>query len=191
MPSIGSSASFGRSKVGHAGTLDPLANGVLLVMLGGATRLTEYLQRLPKQYRATFLLGRQSDTEDTQGEVILLPRRSRRRWNSCSRHCPNSVDRSCSDPRLFQLSKSQAVGPTNWRRAGQPVRLTPRKVQIDELQIEHYAYPQLVLEIRLRHRHIHPIARTRPGRGPGQRGRDVRSDADGDRALGCGTGGAS
>src|SRR6187399_831043 len=60
-------------KVGHAGTLDPLATGVLVVAIGPATRLVEYVQRMPKTYHATFLLGRTSDTEDVQGTVVELP----------------------------------------------------------------------------------------------------------------------
>ena len=64
-------------KVGHAGTLDPLAEGVLLVCVGPATRLVEYAHRLPKSYRGSFLLGRRSDTEDVQGTVELLPAAAR------------------------------------------------------------------------------------------------------------------
>src|SRR5215218_10158130 len=56
-------------KVGHAGTLDPLATGVLVVAIGKATRLVEYVQRMPKRYEAEFLLGKSSDTDDAEGEV--------------------------------------------------------------------------------------------------------------------------
>src|SRR5437762_14327917 len=59
-------------KVGHAGTLDPLATGVLMVAVGPATRLVEHVQRMPKTYQATFLLGRTSDTEDMEGTVVEL-----------------------------------------------------------------------------------------------------------------------
>jgi len=61
-----------RLKAGHAGTLDPLASGVLVVCVGAATRLIGYVQRMPKRYRAAFLLGRQSPTEDVDGPVIEL-----------------------------------------------------------------------------------------------------------------------
>src|SRR5580700_6769112 len=60
-------------KAGHAGTLDPLATGVLVVGVGAGTRLIEYVQRMPKRYRGTFLFGRQSPTEDIEGEIELLP----------------------------------------------------------------------------------------------------------------------
>ena len=69
----------GTNRVGHAGTLDPLATGVLVVGVGAATRLIEYVQRMPKSYRGTFLLGRQSPTEDLEGDVTLLQTRRRRR----------------------------------------------------------------------------------------------------------------
>src|SRR5258705_2173131 len=59
-------------KAGHAGTLDPLATGVLVVCVGQATRLIEYVQQMQKTYRATFLLGRTSTTEDVEGEITLL-----------------------------------------------------------------------------------------------------------------------
>src|SRR5262245_63711918 len=59
-------------KVGHAGTLDPLATGVLVVALGPATRLIEYIQRMPNTYQAAFLLGRTSDTEDIDGSLVEL-----------------------------------------------------------------------------------------------------------------------
>src|SRR3954469_5722791 len=57
------------TKVGHAGTLDPLATGVLVVCVGAATRLIEFVQRMPKTYRTVVLLGARSDTLDADGQV--------------------------------------------------------------------------------------------------------------------------
>src|SRR5947209_4147314 len=58
-----------RTRVGHTGTLDPLATGVLVVCVGQATRLAEYVQRMSKTYRAGLLLGARSDTDDADGTV--------------------------------------------------------------------------------------------------------------------------
>src|SRR5947199_438271 len=58
-----------RVKVGHGGTLDPLASGVLVVCVGAATRLIEYVQRQAKTYRTVVLLGARSDTHDADGAV--------------------------------------------------------------------------------------------------------------------------
>ena len=60
----------GLRRVGHAGTLDPLATGVLLVCLGRATRLLEYLSGQPKMYVATVRLGQTTNTYDAEGEVL-------------------------------------------------------------------------------------------------------------------------
>ena len=57
------------TRAGHTGTLDPLATGVLVLCVGTATRLTEYVQDLDKTYRAGVLLGARSDTDDADGQV--------------------------------------------------------------------------------------------------------------------------
>jgi tRNA pseudouridine55 synthase len=57
-------------KVGHAGTLDPFATGLLLILLGGATRIQRHLVGLPKTYRATARLGWRSSTGDPDGELV-------------------------------------------------------------------------------------------------------------------------
>jgi len=57
-------------EVGHTGTLDPFASGLLLVCLGGATRLAEYLTGLPKTYLATMRLGEATDTDDLTGSLV-------------------------------------------------------------------------------------------------------------------------
>ncbi|MGX6514554.1 MAG: tRNA pseudouridine(55) synthase TruB [Schaalia turicensis] len=63
----------GTRKVGHAGTLDPMATGVLVVGIGAGTRLLTYLSGADKDYRATFTLGIGSDTEDCTGTVTFAP----------------------------------------------------------------------------------------------------------------------
>src|SRR5437660_498272 len=58
-----------RTRIGHTGTLDPLATGVLVLCLGTATRLAEYVQRMTKVYRTRLHLGARSDTDDADGTV--------------------------------------------------------------------------------------------------------------------------
>ena len=60
----------GTRRVGHAGTLDPLATGVLLVFIGRATRLIEYVVGQPKTYVASVRLGQETDTYDADGELV-------------------------------------------------------------------------------------------------------------------------
>ncbi|MEA2554986.1 MAG: hypothetical protein QOI60_317, partial [Actinomycetota bacterium] len=61
---------LGTKKVGHAGTLDPMATGLLVVGVGRATRLLRFLGELPKTYEGTFLLGMETDTLDAEGTEV-------------------------------------------------------------------------------------------------------------------------
>ena len=61
------------TRIGHTGTLDPLATGVLVLCIGIATRLTEYVQQMPKVYSASIKFGAASDTDDAEGTITPLP----------------------------------------------------------------------------------------------------------------------
>jgi tRNA pseudouridine55 synthase len=61
---------FGESRIGHAGTLDPVATGLLVLLLGRATRLLPYLDGVPKEYEASIMLGSETETDDLHGAVV-------------------------------------------------------------------------------------------------------------------------
>src|SRR5271166_6211325 len=62
-----------RTKLGHTGTLDPLATGVLVLAVGAGTRLTEYVQDMDKTYRTRLVLGATSSTDDADGTLTPMP----------------------------------------------------------------------------------------------------------------------
>ncbi len=135
------------AKVGHAGTLDPLACGVLVIGVGQATRLVEYVQERPKRYRGTFLLGRSSTTEDIEGEITELPNAvppTREALERAAAELTGEVDQR---PPAFSAIKVGGRRAYDLARAGQQVDLAPRRVRIDRLQIVRYVYPELELEI--------------------------------------------
>ena len=135
------------SKAGHAGTLDPLATGVLVVCVGKATRLIEYVQKMPKQYRAAFLLGRESPTEDVEGEVRELAdppiptlgqiAEAAGRLTGCIQQCPPA----------FSALKVRGRRAYDLARKGEPVELKPRPIQVYGIKVEAYEYPELRLRI--------------------------------------------
>ncbi len=134
-------------KVGHAGTLDPLASGVLVIGIGQATRLVEYVQQMPKQYRATFLLGRSSDTEDIEGEVTLLsasPAPSREEINRAAAALTGNISQR---PPAYSALKVSGKRAYALARAGEVVELAPRQVQIYRLDLVRYEYPDLCLDV--------------------------------------------
>jgi tRNA pseudouridine55 synthase len=61
---------FAESRIGHAGTLDPFATGLLVLLLGRATRLLPHLDGVPKEYEATIALGRETETDDLEGATV-------------------------------------------------------------------------------------------------------------------------
>lgn len=135
------------AKVGHAGTLDPLARGVLILGVGPATRLLEYIQRQPKQYRAEFLLGRTSDTEDIEGQVQRLPAEPIPASDEILRALPEFTGNILQRPPQFSALKVGGRRAYDLARAGQTADLAPRPVRIDRLDLLRYEYPQLELRI--------------------------------------------
>lgn len=134
-------------KVGHAGTLDPLATGVLVVGVGQATRLVEYVQRMSKRYRATFLLGRSSDTEDIEGEVVELAQPPRLSQDQIESVLPEFIGEIQQLPPAYSALKVQGRRAYSLARQGQTVTLQPRPVSIEDIQIVAYAYPELIVDV--------------------------------------------
>jgi tRNA pseudouridine55 synthase len=136
------------AKAGHAGTLDPLATGVLVVCVGQATRLIEYVQRSPKRYEATFLLGRRSDTDDVEGEVYELAHPPLPTREQLEAAIPRFLGMIEQRPPAFSALKVGGKRAYQLARAGQQPDLAPREVRIDELTIRKYDYPALEVKIR-------------------------------------------
>lgn len=137
----------GRIKIGHAGTLDPLARGVLVVCLGPATRLVEFVQRMPKRYRGRFLFGCSSDTEDVQGQVRQLAGAPQPTPQQLESLLPAFVGRILQRPPAYSALKVAGRRAYRLAREGTPVDLTPRPIDIYELRLVGYDYPEFTLEI--------------------------------------------
>lgn len=136
------------ARAGHAGTLDPLATGVLVVAVGQATRLLQYAQTFSKEYRASFFLGRRSETEDLESEVEII----------AGAHAPSVADiravlaASFTGEILQRPSRHSAVKVAGLRaydlaRDGVDFELPPRPVVIHRTEIVSYDYPELVLDV--------------------------------------------
>ena len=135
------------ARVGHAGTLDPLATGVLVVCIGAATRLVEYVQRMPKSYIGTFLLGRHSETEDIEGEVMELPNPPVPTLEEIQRAAKTFSGNILQRPPAFSALKINGRRAYKLARKGEQIELRPRPVTIHRIAVQRYNYPELVLEI--------------------------------------------
>ena len=135
------------AKCGHAGTLDPLASGVLVVCVGAATRLIEYVQRMTKCYTGTFLLGRHSPTEDIQGEVTELDRPPLPSADQIDSAAKALTGRIRQRPPAFSALKVKGRRAYELARQGRPVKLAPRYVVVHRVDVAAYRYPELQLNI--------------------------------------------
>ncbi|HOM17612.1 MAG TPA: tRNA pseudouridine(55) synthase TruB, partial [Thermoguttaceae bacterium] len=136
------------AKVGHAGTLDPLATGVLVVCVGPATRLIKYVQRMPKEYIGAFLLGRSSPTEDTDGPVTELENPPIPSLDAVETAARKMLGPILQRPPAYSALKVEGRRAYELARQGQHVELPPRPVTIYRLDVLSYNYPELVLRIR-------------------------------------------
>ncbi len=135
------------AKLGHAGTLDPLATGVLVVCVGGATRLIEYVQRMTKTYRTVVQLGVESDTLDADGQVreVGCPRPPTR--GAVELALARQVGSIVQRPPEFSALKVQGERAYDLARSGRAVELASRVVNVHRIDLIGYEWPRLELEI--------------------------------------------
>jgi tRNA pseudouridine55 synthase len=135
------------TRLGHTGTLDPLATGVLVLCVGVATRLTEYVQDMAKTYRAGLLLGARSDTDDSDGTVtpsVVERPPERETVSRCLEEFVGEIDQV---PPAFSAAKVTGQRAYDLARKGHEVTLKPRRVRIYALHLLSYQYPRLDLEV--------------------------------------------
>jgi len=137
----------GMRRIGHCGTLDPLASGILLVCLGSFTRLNEWLSAGEKEYESTFFLGATSDTCDAQGHItpgqnITIPAE-----DEVIRQVRSFAGTIEQVPPAFSALKVQGVRSYKLARRNLAVPLKARKVHIRDIDVLHYDFPLVTLRI--------------------------------------------
>ncbi len=136
-----------QKRVGHAGTLDPMATGVLLVCLGRATRVAEYLMGSDKTYRAVMRLGVETDTYDAEGQVVATQ--------------PVNVDESelravlarfvgeiDQVPPMYSALKRDGQPLYKLARQGIEVERAPRRIKIYDIALRAWQPPDATIDVR-------------------------------------------
>ncbi|MFO0940527.1 MAG: tRNA pseudouridine(55) synthase TruB [Pirellulales bacterium] len=134
-------------KIGHTGTLDPMATGVLLIALGKATRLVEFSHLQRKRYLAEFLLGQTSDTLDTEGQVVQLedpPIIQRETWLKELSNWRGSIRQT---PPQYSACKVDGKRAYELARQGVEFELASREVFIHQLELIDFEYPRVSMSI--------------------------------------------
>jgi tRNA pseudouridine55 synthase len=115
--------------------------------VGQATRLIEYVQQMPKQYRATFLLGKHSETDDVEGEVHNVSNAPQPSLVEIEQIVPQFLGHVQQTPPAHSAVKVRGRRAYHLARAGKPGELAARTVTIHRLVIRRYEYPELELDI--------------------------------------------
>ena len=134
-------------KVGHGGTLDPMATGVLPILLGRATKLTPYLQAQDKEYVATVRLGRETDTLDATGRVTgehPVPAFDPLALTTALARFVGEIDQV---PPMFSALHAGGRRLHELARAGIEVARAPRRVRIDAIELLEWVPPLLSIRV--------------------------------------------
>ena len=127
---------LGIKKLGHTGTLDPLATGVLPVCIGKATRVCEYLDDDFKKYRCTMVLGIETDTQDVTGEIIRRADVSGIRPEDVYKAFEGFSGWIDQKPPMYSAVRVKGRRLYEYARAGEEVEVKTRKVFISSLEVE-------------------------------------------------------
>jgi len=138
---------LGERRAGHAGTLDPLATGVLLVCLGQATRVAEYLMASRKTYHAIAELGVTTDTYDSDGQIVARARVPRISEDDVKTALARFVGEIEQTPPAYSAIKQQGVPAYRRARRGEQVELSPRRVRIHSIRLMNWEPPRVEFEV--------------------------------------------
>jgi tRNA pseudouridine55 synthase len=136
-------------RVGHAGTLDPNASGLLLVLLGSATRLSEYFLGMDKEYEATVRLGVETASHDGEGEVVSRDSG----WKHVRVHELEAAleglrGRISQRPPVYSAKKIRGEAAHRRVRRGEQVKLEPVEVEVYDLTVLEVELPRVRLQVR-------------------------------------------
>ena len=139
---------FATRKVGHAGTLDPMATGVLVLAIGRATRVLEYVTGCAKAYRGTVLLGQATDTDDAEGEVISEADASAITMPRVQSALANLTGEIAQLPPMASAKKIDGQRLHKLHRQGKVVDREPAIVQVETIELLSFTPgPRAVAEV--------------------------------------------
>lgn len=135
-------------KAGHAGTLDPEASGILIVLTGQATRAARFFEGLDKEYLAGIKLGVITDTYDLSGQVLSTANVPSFTRDEIERALNNFQGSIRQVPPAFSAIKKDGQPLYKAVRQGKPVELVPRPVEIRQIKLEQMDLPEITVSVK-------------------------------------------
>lgn len=177
---------LGERRIGHTGTLDPFASGLLLLCLGRATRIAEYLTGMDKSYRATLRLGVVTDTDDPTGAVLAESDAWRTLDETTIRAAfAAELGRHAQQPPAYSAKKVAGERAYRLARRGETVELPAVDVDIHAIEVVSITLPDVTFDVRCSSgTYVRSIARDVAARlGPGGHLTALRRTAIGPHAV--------
>lgn len=132
-------------KVGHTGTLDPFATGLLILLSGKATKLSNQFLKLDKWYEATLCLGKISTTGDSEGVITEVNVDRQPSYSDIEKILPDFLGNIKQTVPIFSAVKINGKRAYQLARQGQKVEMPTREIEIYELEVLSYHFPELVI----------------------------------------------
>jgi len=139
---------FGMKRVGHAGTLDPIATGVLIMLIGKATKLSESFMYEDKEYIATVYFGRKTDTQDSTGRVIEEKGLNGLDVDSVKKALGSFLGEIQQMPPMVSAKKHKGKKLYELARKGITVERKPCNIKIYEIDLLDFNLPEIVIRIK-------------------------------------------
>ncbi len=136
-------------KVGHTGTLDPFATGLLIILTGKETKRADEFLKLDKEYIATMRLGAVSTTGDPEGEITEQDVREKPNKSTVEKCVENFVGENWQTVPVYSAVKINGQRAYKLARAGKEVAMPQRKVKIYEIEILRYEWPELEIRCKV------------------------------------------
>lgn len=137
---------LGIKKAGHTGTLDPMATGVLVIMLGSCTRFIDFLPESDKSYRANVLLGKKTDTLDITG-TVLEEKDVNVTEDEIKKICESFLGETMQIPPMYSAIQKDGVRLYELARKGIEVEREARKINIKNLSVRNFDGTSFTLDV--------------------------------------------
>jgi tRNA pseudouridine55 synthase len=135
-------------RIGHAGTLDPMATGLLIVLVGKATRVSQYLISLDKEYEGTIELGRTTDTQDADGEVMITRPVPAFTEEQIRAALQGFLGDQYQTPPMYSAVKIDGVPLYKSARKGEEIAREPRFIRVMSWELTRFGVPRFDFRLR-------------------------------------------
>ncbi len=130
-------------KVGHAGTLDPMATGLMIILVGKATKVSQYMMSMDKEYTGTMKLGEETDSQDAEGEILVTKEVPELTEEGVRAEMKTFLGDQYQTPPMFSAKKVNGQKLYKLARQGKTVQREPRVINISKFEMTDFSLPEI------------------------------------------------